>query len=80
MLAIVSVGIANLLILQRVVILWEHRPVRPHDLLPVLHCEPVLTPRLAGLADHLEDHDGWLPAELYAPGGHYGSHACERTA
>ena len=29
MLAIVSVGIANLLILQRVVILWEHRPVRP---------------------------------------------------
>ena len=28
MLAIVSVGIANLLILQRVVILWEHRPVR----------------------------------------------------
>ncbi len=29
MLAIVSVGIANLLIMQRVVILWEHRPVRP---------------------------------------------------
>ena len=28
MLAIVSVGIANLLILQRVVILWDHRPVR----------------------------------------------------
>ncbi|OJT02382.1 hypothetical protein TRAPUB_7106 [Trametes pubescens] len=27
MLAIVSVGIANLLILQRVVILWEHRPI-----------------------------------------------------
>ncbi|KAH9894890.1 hypothetical protein C8Q73DRAFT_790093 [Cubamyces lactineus] len=27
MLAIVSIGIANLLILQRVVILWEHRPI-----------------------------------------------------
>ncbi|CDO77707.1 hypothetical protein BN946_scf184969.g58 [Trametes cinnabarina] len=27
MLAIVSVGIANMLILQRVVILWEHRPI-----------------------------------------------------
>ncbi|KAI0373499.1 hypothetical protein BV20DRAFT_740331 [Pilatotrama ljubarskyi] len=27
MLAIISVGIANLLILQRVVILWEHRPI-----------------------------------------------------
>ncbi|KAI0744871.1 hypothetical protein C8Q76DRAFT_701507 [Earliella scabrosa] len=27
MIAIVSVGIANLLILQRVVILWEHRPI-----------------------------------------------------
>ena len=26
--AIVSVGIANLLTLQRVVILWDHRPVR----------------------------------------------------
>ena len=30
MLAIVSVGVANLLILQRVVILWEHRPVSPY--------------------------------------------------
>ncbi|KAI0666578.1 hypothetical protein C8Q78DRAFT_983868 [Trametes maxima] len=27
MIAIVSVGVANLLILQRVVILWEHRPI-----------------------------------------------------
>ncbi|OBZ67024.1 hypothetical protein A0H81_13031 [Grifola frondosa] len=27
MLAVVSVGIANLLVLQRVVILWEHRPI-----------------------------------------------------
>ncbi len=37
MLAIISVGIANLLILQRVVILWEHRPVRLFSSTTLLH-------------------------------------------
>ena len=43
MLAIVSVGVADLLILQRVVILWEHRPVSPY--LPLVLRAHVLTAR-----------------------------------